>query len=89
MWPLSLTTELTYSRTYQIIISPNPSIPDFVYTPHFAQKNYFVYTRSAKPVTVYACVGVRRKAREIFLFTLTFARNRDCRMVFKDQFSRL
>ena len=31
--------ELTYSLTYQIIISPIHSIPDFVYI-HFAQKNY-------------------------------------------------
>ena len=31
--------ELTYSLTYQIIISPIPSIPDFVYI-HFAQNNY-------------------------------------------------
>ena len=30
--------ELTYSLTYQIIISPIPSIPDFIYI-HFAQKN--------------------------------------------------
>ena len=30
--------ETTYSLTYQIIISPIPSIPDVVYT-HFAQKN--------------------------------------------------
>ena len=32
------------------------------------------YTRSAKPVTIYACVGVRRKAREI-LYT-TYAQQR-------------
>ena len=31
--------ELTYNFTYKIIISPIPSIPDFVYS-HFAHKNY-------------------------------------------------
>ena len=31
--------ELTYNLTYQIIISPIPSIPDFVYS-HFAHKIY-------------------------------------------------
>ena len=31
--------ELTYNLTYQIIISPIPSIPDFVYS-HFTHKNY-------------------------------------------------
>ena len=69
--------ELTYSLTYQIIISPIPSIPDFVYT-HFAQNSLWTvnvclhsmfYTRSAKPVTIYACVGVHPKAREIFQTT--------------------
>ena len=31
-------------------------------------------TRSAKPVTIYACVGVRRKAREIFWTTYALQR---------------
>ena len=35
----SIIAELTYNLTYQIIISPIPSIPDFVYS-HFAHKNY-------------------------------------------------
>ena len=53
--------ELTYNLTYKIIISPIPSIPDFVYS-HFAQK----YTRSAKPATIYACVGrTSKSARNI------------------------
>ena len=34
-----ITAELTYNLTYQIIISPISSIPDFVYS-HFAHKNY-------------------------------------------------
>ena len=32
------------------------------------------YTRSAKPMTIYACVGVRRKAREIFQTTYALQR---------------
>ena len=34
-----IVAELTYNLTYQIIILPIPSIPDFVYS-HFAHKNY-------------------------------------------------
>ena len=98
--------ELTYSLTYQIIISLIPSIPDFFYI-HFAQKNYL---NTPIPHVLHsickACDNLRmrgrrsKSARNILndvrtynawqpSFTLTFASNLDCRMVFKNKFSRL
>ena len=47
--------ELTYSLTYQIIVLPIPSIPDFVYT-HFAQKN------SLNCQCMFTCDNVRMRS---------------------------
>ena len=71
LWDIYCRAEL---QSHQIIISPIPLIHDFIYT-YFAQKilwtvnaclHSMFYTRSAKRVTIYACVGVHRKARELF-----------------------
>ena len=103
--------ELTYSLTYQIIVLPIPSIPDFVYI-HFAQKiiwtvnaclhsNSLCFTLDLQSLWqfTHAWAHVKKHAKYFKWrthcttvpgsFTLTFASNCDCRMVFKNKFSRL
>ena len=57
--------ELSYSPTYQIVISPIPSIPDFVYT-HFAQKFFELLMHVYTPVLhsiCKACDNLRMRGR--------------------------
>ena len=58
--------ELTYSLTNQIIISPIPSIPDFVYT-NFAQKKnlncYCMFTLHVLYSICKACDNLRMRWR--------------------------